>query len=462
MSRNVFVEKNIVCPVCKNAMVLKYPNPKLYAAASRDTDRRITAYTWAQGIQTAVVPHYYAVIQCPQCLFADLKDNFENPRHSAKDRLVFDARNNLEFKQVMILKKLHRLIDSDIEQLNLNSAIAIHLSSIFCALLPEKEEDIDHNKLGRLFLRLSWLYREQRGDVEPESSDDEENAATPTMNRLYTDAETMQSNFVSFVDDLGNVRSLSREREQELGLPQQGENNPYWPMIAAIGDKVAELQTLLEMFQQNVISDKKGKLSLEALSTGVNDEVQKLLGTIAQQWPEMPRNEEICVKRAVAAFDYSFKKEDTDHSLEQGLAVVNLIVKLLLKIGDLDAALDYASQIFKSGFRDKQELSRRLSQGKRAKTLSAFDERNIQRKIGTINNTLTQAGDTRKMIIEMIYEKRKDKIQPIIDAIAENTPEEQFQAIVDAGFQEEIVLFLREKGILKSDEVKKGWFGKKK
>jgi Uncharacterized protein conserved in bacteria (DUF2225) len=461
MVRNVFVEKNVVCPVCKNMMSLQYPNPKMYAASRRESDRRVTAYTWAQGIQTSVMPHYYAVVQCQQCLFADLKETFENPRHGPKDRLVYEARNNLEFKRVMILKKLHRLVPQG--ELNLDGAIAIHLSAVFNALLPGKKEEVDHNKLGRLYLRLSWLYREQRGETAPDAGENGAESVSPVLSQLDKMVEGLQSDYASLLDNLGSARGLIRERATELGLPAESEKNPYWSIVAAISDKSNELRTFLEMFQQSVISDKKGKLSAVGVADGNGDNnARKLFSEIAIQWPEMPQSEEACVRRTVASFDFSFKNEDTDHSLEQGLAVVNLIVKLLLKIGDLDGALDYAAQIFKSGFRDKQDLSRRLSQGKQAKTLSSFDEKNILRKIGTINNTLTQAGDTRKMIIELIYEKRKDKILPILKENVEKSAEEQAKAILDAGFQDDLLPFLEERGLIKKEESKKGWFGKKK
>jgi hypothetical protein len=460
MVRNLFIEKNVVCPVCKNGFGMKFPNPKLYAAARRDSDRRVTAYTWAQGIQTDIVPHYYAIIQCPQCMFADLKEALENPRNSAKERTVHDARNKLDFKKVMILKKLRRLAP-DQGNLNLDGAISIHLAALYCALLPGNEEDIDHNKLGRLFLRLSWLYREQKGEVPEADEKNGEAGASQVLEKLYRGVEGLQSGLSGFFDDVAGVRDLIRQRAAELGLPQEGDKNPYWPMVAAISDKMMEMQTLIEMLSQSVISDKKGKLPVNGIS-GDDGGAQRLLGDISSQWVEMPRTEEICVKKAVAAFDYSFKKEDTDHSVEQGLAVVNLIIKLLLKIGDLYGALDYASQIFKSGFRDKQELSRRLSQGKQNKTLNAFDEKNIRRKIGTINSFLTQAGDSRRNIMEMVYEKEKEKLLPILKANVENTAGEQAAAVVEAGFPEDMIPFLRDKGLIKQDEDKKGWFGRKK
>jgi len=460
MSRNVFIEKTIVCPVCKNTFELKYPNPKLYAAASRDSDRRVTAYTWAQGLKTDAVPHYYAVAQCPQCLFADLKENFENPRYGAKEAFVYEARNNLDFKKVLILKKLRRLVPND-ETLSLEGAMSMHLTAVYCALLPAQKEQIDHNKLGRLYLRLSWLYREQKGDAPPPGENGE--ADSLALTKLNKSVEVLQSDLLSLLDDLGSTRTLIRERAKELGLPEEGEGNPYSPILMGLTDKTHDLQTYLEMLQQSVQSDRKGDLTTMSIgSNGAGDAVQKLMGDVASKWPGMPRSEEISIKRAVEAFDYSFKHEDTEQSIEQSLAVVNLIVKLLLKIGDLDGALDYIMQIFKSGFRDKQELQRRLSQGKREKTISDFDARNIQRKIATVTNSLTQAGDTRKMLLEKIFERDKEKINSILEANANAAPPLQEKAIVEAGLTEELIPFLKDRGLIKVEEEKKGWFGRKK
>jgi hypothetical protein len=460
MTRNVFIEKSINCPVCKNTFELKYPNPKLYAAASRDSDRRVTGYTWAQGLKTNVVPHYYAVAQCPQCLFADLKENFENPRYGARETFVYEARNSLDFKKVLILKKLRRLVQDD-ETLSLEGAMSMHLTAVYCALLPAQKEQIDHNKLGRLYLRLSWLYRELKGDEPPTGENGDSDS--PALAKLKKSVEVLQSDLLSMLDDLGSTSTMIRERAKELGLPEEGEENPYFPILMALTDKTHDLQTYLEMLQQSVQSDRKGDLTTVSIgSNGTDDAVQKILVDVASKWPGMPRTEEISIKRAVEAFDYSFKHEDTEQSIEQSLGVVNLIVKLLLKIGDLDGALDYIMQIFKSGFRDKQELQRRLSQGKREKTLSDFDARNIQRKIATVTNSLTQAGDTRKMLLEKIYERDKEKITATLNDNANNSPEQQQEALVAAGLTEELIPFLKDRGLIKVEEEKKGWFGRKK
>jgi hypothetical protein len=461
MARDVFTEKNVVCPVCKAEFQLRYPNPKLYAASNRDGDRRISSYTWAQGIQTDVVPHYYAVAQCPQCYYADLRECLEDPGFNPKNKYLLEARNRLDIKGVLLLKKITRSVPGG--NLDLEGAMALHLAAIFNALLPGKKEHIDQNKLGRLFLRLSWLYREQAGDSTP-GENGEKRSDSPTLDRIRHSVEELNNNLLSFANDLHSIRSLTRERAGELGVPAEGEQNPYFSMVGAITAKVSELQTLVEMLQQSVTSDQAGTLTTPG--PGMDNAAagwRSHLAELALKWPEIPRTEEMCLRRAVAAFDYSIKYENTEHSIEQSLSLVNLVVKLLLKLGDLEGALDYISQIFKSGFRDKQELQRRLSAAKQDKTIKNFDERSILRKIATINNTLTQAGEIRKKILGMIYEKHKEKILALLKENIEKTAQEQKQILLENQVNEDLFPYLEEKGLIKTeDSKKKGWFGKKK
>jgi len=433
----------------------------MYAAGSREADRQITSYTWAQGIQTDVIPHYYVIAQCPECYFADFKESFENPTSGKKETVQFEAKRNLDFKRVLILKKLRRLVPPE-GNINLEGAISLHLSALFITLLPAKEEDIDHNKLGRLFLRLSWLYKELKGDLPADAEEKPENVSV-TVEKLYKNIEALQGNWQTFSDELGNTSTYIRERAKELSIPEEGEKNPYFPLVQALEDKLKETHTLLEMLFQRVISDKKGNLPVSGAATGKPaGNIDQLLTEISGKWPGIPYSEEACIRSAIAAFDYSSRYEDTDQSIEQMLSMVNLIVKLLLKIKDLDGALNYIQQIFKNGSRDKQELQRRLNQGKQDKTLNEFDERNLLRKIATVNNTLSQAGETRRQILGLIYEKNKDKIIPLLKANIEKSPGEQCSAILNAGFTEDLIPFLRERGLMKNEETKKGLFGKNK
>lgn len=471
MARNILIEKNVGCPICKNRFKVRFANPKLYAASGRDDDRRVTGYIWAQGIKTEVVPHYYMVAQCPQCLYADLKENFEDPRHTAKIVKMADARQNLNFKKVMILKKLHRLIPEE-EVMSIEAAIAMHLSAIYFALLAGDKEYIDHNKLGRLYLRLSWLHREQSGKSgEIPGTGPLESAVPSTIDELDRSVNALQGDLTRLMEGLGAILGLVDRRSRELDLPKDRKQNPYISGAMSIELKITEMQAFLELLHQAVQQDKMGRLGIGG--SPIPDEpaaedsqegagFRQLMKEIAVKWPEMPRTEETCIRRAVDAFEFSFKFEDTGQSIEQSLSGANLLVKLMLRINDLEGALQQIMDVFKRGFRDKQELQMRLSQGKREKKLTPADERYLTKQIGRVTSALTQAGETRKQVLKLMYARDEESIRQILAPLAQAVPEQQVHALKTVGINDELIHFVKEKGLIKEEENKKGWFGRKK
>jgi len=465
MSRNIFIETNAICPVCKNQFVLKYPNPKLYVAAGREADQRVTGYNWAQGMKTDEIPHYYAVLQCPQCLFADFRENLENPRPGPKENKLYEARRNLDFKNVVVLKKLRRLVSE--EKMDLKSALSLHMSAVFSALLPSKEF-IDQNKLGRLYLRLSWLYRELTGDTaEPEEFQIEQQAASASLEKLFKITEGMQSTINGMAGDIVEMKKTASIRSSEVGLEWDSEKNPYFAVANSLEHKLKEIQTLMEMLENSVNKDKKGDLKkpaeLDISAIFANEETQQQLNEVASKWNDFPYSENYCLRRAIEAFDVSYKTEDAERSTEQSLAIVNLIVKLYLKVGDPNSALEYVTQMLKNGSREKQSLQTRLNQAKHSQNLSTFDEKNIMRKIATITTSVNQAMELRETILEMLFNKSKEKIASILKDNAEKSTEEQQAAIIAAGFSEGFIPYLRDRGAFKRDEEsRKGWFSKKK
>ncbi|MGE5343455.1 MAG: DUF2225 domain-containing protein [Candidatus Omnitrophota bacterium] len=463
MSRNIYIENKVICPVCKNPFVLKYPNAKMVVASGRDFDQRVTGYTWAQGITTDEIPHYYAVAQCPHCLFADLRENIEMPKSGVKEAKLYETFKTQDFKRLMILKKLRRLVTG--EKMDFKAALSLHIAAIYANLLIPKEF-IDHNKLGRLYLRLSWLYKEQRNDDEPaEGTDKNESVASPALDALFKVMEGIQSNFQGIANDLAEARKWASARSTELKIAWEDERNPYSSLFNALENKWSEFQTHLDIFQQSILKDKKGTLNKPAVSAGaipMDEATLRELNDIATKWIGFPASEEYCVQHAIEAFDNSYKFEDTERSTEQSLAIVNLIIKLLLKVGDHNGALAYVMQMLTNGSREKQGLQMRLNEGKRNHNLTPFDEKNIMRKMATITGTMSQGMEIRDNILETILNKNKEKIVSLIKSCVDKPVEEQQKVLLDAGLPEVLIPFLRSRGILKTEEAKKGWFGMKK
>lgn len=454
MSKNIYNQREIKCPACQAVFVLKYPNPKLYAATARDEDQRVTDYSWTVGYKTDVLPHHYAILQCPNCLAADFQERLESRQYDSKAARAYTELQKLPFEKKIILRRLRRLVAND--EPDAQAAVGLHLAAVFTALLPKEQKVIDHLKLGRLYLRLSWLFREINGDSAPKAGEDPEKdkhrtmAKSNALTKLTRTGEDIEDNMQSALDLMGDFRKWTEERTKELQLP--GDKNPYTTVLDAVEDYLESALQELAQLEELVIKDKQKKLIIKKEKSKKdkaedNEEstFEGLLETVAEQWPQCPKDEMSALKHAVDALEYSFKHEDQEQSIQQNMGLGALLMHLFIRVGDLDKALDLSVKLYKTGVRDKQSIQMQLNQAQRDGGFTDAEVKDMNRTIVILTNTLNKAAETRKKLIEQIYEREKDKITGILRDYAAAPPQQQMKALADAGISEEIINWLREK-----------------
>ncbi|MCP4220186.1 MAG: DUF2225 domain-containing protein [bacterium] len=462
MPSKIFIEKKVSCPACKTGFNLKYPNPKMYAATSRDADQRITDYSWTGGIKTDVLPHHYAVSQCPTCLLADFNESFETHEFEPKQKALYTIIVDTSRTQRTILRKLRQLVPK--EDLDSESALALHLAALYSACLPGKPELLDNMKQGRLLLRLSWLYKE----INPDAGSDTTQPAAPpkagTTDALYSSLEDLEQKIEEFQELVSNIRELSKTRTLELKLEEAA--NPYSNAVAKLEEHMDMALETLPKLESIILQDKNSVLTLsdghspdDLGNADEKPQLKKVIIAMQALWPQLPGNEATSLSMAVEAFQQSTATESAEFSVLKNMGVSNLILTLLLKTGQLDRALLCCSNILKNGVRDKQSTQMAISQGKRDKSLKNTELKEMTRHIGVINTSLTKAQDIRKDIINKIYNRDKDKITAILKANAPAPVDQIHAALAEAGIQEDIINRLQEQQVIKEDNKKKKWFG---
>ncbi|MCP5045714.1 MAG: DUF2225 domain-containing protein [bacterium] len=472
MAKIIFTTKKVLCPACKSYFELKYLNPKLYAASSRDDDERVTGYTWIENIKTELLPHHYSVLQCPKCLFTDFREHYERPGFSPMDKKLYQCHMQLSAEQRMVLQTLQCLVPAG--DLDNEAALSLHLAAIFITLLPIEETAINHLKLGRLYLRLSWLYREQRElGSGPVPGDSKDTGKSSTTRKLSSAVEQLEEYIQSALDLLEEARQLSEGRTEELELPP--DMNPFAGAIDSLEDNIEKSLQDLSQLENSVMEDRNRILMVKgkngAGDSGVVEEkgsggegedavtLETLFPTLMEQWPQIPRSEESAIKLAVEAFDYSYKHEEVSQNVQQAMGVGNIILQLLQKTGDMDRALEYAVELYKTGFRDKQSLQMTLNQGQKDGSLGDEEVKEINRTLVVLSHTLEKAGASRKQLLGQLFERDKEKIFKILKANAAVPVQEQMQALFEAGIVEDMITYLKEIQVIKTDVKKKKWFG---
>ncbi len=128
-----------------------------------ESDQHVVAYKWMSQTVPPVHPPYYAFYYCPYCFFADLLDDFRDPSRSTAGHWLLKAYANPEKPQHPAIEFLGRYVNYG--DLDFHSALNLHYLALLIQQMPPTDIR-DAFKLGRLSLRVAWLYREAESVID--------------------------------------------------------------------------------------------------------------------------------------------------------------------------------------------------------------------------------------------------------------------------------------------------------
>ncbi|MDR3671290.1 MAG: DUF2225 domain-containing protein [Holophaga sp.] len=435
MAEEPLLSKLIQCPACERKVPLRIANPRLYTVASRESDRHVTGYRWVHGILTDVLPHHYRVWQCPECLFADLAENVDRDTPDPFAEAVREAFQDISIEKHMVLESLRKLVPG--EELDPKGAIAIHLAALLITTLPPPGRQVDHSKLGQLALRLAWLFRELDGPIAQ--------AATPTASEALTGLAESTERLDRLLAEAGTllreIRQHGERRTEELRQANP-EANPYFPLGDMIEVRLQTLQSEVTTLQLAVLQDQQGGLApaeLPAQGQETAGSLVKALLAITPLWPALPRSERQGLRLALESFEYSYQFEEVGESVENGVAQVSLILDILIRLGELERALEWTSQISKYAGDTSADLKSRQNQAKANKTLTSFDATVISRKIAALNLSHQKAGERRRDILALMLERDRAKIDAVLAETAQLPVAERMKALAKLGLHDSVL-----------------------
>lgn len=448
MQEKVFITKEIPCPVCQLHSTLRYPDPRYYVAGSRESDLHVTSYRWNYEGCEGIQPQYYAIWQCPVCMFAEMAERVEKPEETSRDETLIEAYVSIPDEKRNVLQSLRKLVPTG--ELDFNSAVALHISAILVTTLPE-EPSIDFDKLGRLSLRLGWLYRERLGKIaEPELEEG-------SLGKLHEEVARLESQVLSMAEVLSDAERAAVARLEELKIPVDSKANPYSSITASFNEKLDEMKAMLLIVQRALLHDQRGDLEeIVVGDPGKQTDLDELIASLKDQWPELPVNEEQSLRMAVEAYEHCYNNQSEYQSVEQSITVLSLMVDILARIGDYEWAMKWIAEIYNTGMFYKRELRSRIATGKRTHKLRAHEEESIQRKISNIDIAISQAGENRRRMLDLLIEKHDFDIQKVLSETEGKTLAEREKKLEEAGIPQEVISQLKVRKIL--TEKKRGLF----
>lgn len=456
-----FLEKVVACPVCEEEGRFLSIKSKLFTPGEKESDQHIKHYTWIDPDFQGINPAYFTLWHCTRCEFTDFSADFEEPSRDLKNITIKEHCLNIGKKDKEFLSLLGKHIDP--YNMTFETAMNMHLAAIYIQELPKELEMKNVTKLGRMYLRTAWLWRE----ASPQASEEVSQESVAAIIRAYRE---LSQNLDRFQDSIKKLDELVYRRIKELNAtPIQETSNPYRDMLNAIGMTLRYFRKSIVKFERVIETDKSGELF-----TGKDKDQGgyfkypsyiDFLVHLAGYWPKIPTNERDCLAQAVDYYTQTYMSEFDMTEVDKIITTNSLIVDLHVRLGSYEQALRTIGNLYRDGMEQKLELQRKLREKK--KEISQREEMQIESQIGRIEYTVGQAAERRREVKELIYLKFLPKAQSVIAEHPGASPEDLDDCLKDIEVPQEIIEELRSRGVypglgkLEKEEKKKkfGLFG---
>ena len=314
LPNHFFLKHQSLCPVCRQPFVAWAVNPRLYGVDTREDDRHVLSYVWSQGIQTEIRPDHHELWHCPHCAYTALFQDFQCGSQTAFQRHRWAAWRQLPPGLLLGIRPwLGHLRGEPPWD---DGQVLLLLALARMALLQVPEENRDGMELGRVHLRLAWLYREKPVLCVSEGAAEEEEPVRADLLQAALEmgeaCETVQRVWLR----------LKMLVEQNPGT--MGPTNWKAPMLS-LDQKINGLCLSQKVFGQ--VLARRGR----AVLTGGQDGAETLMGSggrglvanLQETWNDLPGTEAEATLAAVDDFERGILRGEGD--LGAG-AQVNLMV----------------------------------------------------------------------------------------------------------------------------------------
>lgn len=158
-----FLKRSVACPICRKTSDHRMFRVRLFVPKEIEKDQHVVQYRWQAENTQVVHPPYHALYYCPFCYFTDLLEDFREPHRCKNNYFIAKSFGSFKPPADQLIEFLGRHVDYN--HVNFHSALTMHYLAIFIqTCIPADVQDMF--KLGRLVLRLAWLYREENAGLE--------------------------------------------------------------------------------------------------------------------------------------------------------------------------------------------------------------------------------------------------------------------------------------------------------
>ena len=438
---SAFLNKKTPCPVCGEETVQKKLQSRFYSPAEQESDQHVVRWNWTDPRFEGIKPQYYQIMHCPICYYTDLAADYETPSNDPKFNGIKKLYQILKSDRKEFLKKLSPYIF--VHPMTFESTVNAHLAALYVQQIPEEKEYKNLTKLGRLYLRTGWLWREKNPSSKSGSSS--------VLQDIERSLSELEKPFHETQERMENLNNWLFRRIKSFNLsPQEEAAHPYQLVLKELRSDFNLARQTLGKLSHLLELDASGNLA-SAKENNTYAGFQNYFDFLAEMmktWSEIPLNEKECLTMASRYFTDSYFTELNFDEVEKVLAMSSLIVDLHLRLKDYDSALKAISSVYKAGMDGKMALQKEMREKKKENRLSEKDQMTIESKISRIEHVIQKTSEKRSEIKNLKLQSFLPQIQSALSKGNEN-PELKLQ---ESGIPEDVIeTYLNEK----NDEAEK-------
>ncbi len=436
--QNFFLRKKTVCPICQNPFSGHTVNPRLFAADTREEDRHVTKYNWAQGIKTDILPHHYEIWHCPTCFYTALHSEFEQAVPSVRCKAAWSSYRQLEPSVQLKIRSLAKLIDTDPPLDEVTVTILNALAVWIHQIVPDDQKN--WMDLGRLNLRLAWIYREQPTITVQEDTATQE--ISHTQRQMKELAAEIDQSLMLLQTQLASLKSLVETRHKEYG------QEFYSTLMDSLAQRMNALNISNRTFNQVLLRDLSNQIASKGKTGSARPPLTGLANYIAQFWNRLPRTEAEAVIASVEAFDTGLRQGDGDLNVDAQLNLTVTNIRLLERVNDYRRALAYITDVSKMAFTEKQDLSRKIREMEKAGQGNDA-RRPLVRQLSSVTAVLQNFSDMRDKLVASLIDQQGE---PLVKRLKEApSRDRQLEILEEFRIPDLAYRFLEENGLLKRE-----------
>lgn len=429
-----FIYKTLVCPVCNEENEHPHFRLRMYMEGERESDGHVLEYKWLAEKATPVHPPYYYLFYCPRCCFADVTNDFSRPGDNEHTPLVHRA-----FKRALDRERsVIELLSSHIryESISFETALLLHYLGAFIQLLASQNE-LDNLKLARLFLRIAWLYREHAPADGGMGLNQADKSSLAALGEFESALHRAKEHWVKTSVVLG--------RQIESPDLEGAASNPSATILQHRNnlDKLLEAQ-FAEVFRLKRILKEGGVSGADSDLAGTSTEFQKLMVSLKSVWPMAPADENEAMRASLQYLQSAISTDPAFDNSQTYLNGISLVVDLLIRCNDLDAAFDTVRGIY----RGAAEARSKLMDEMKAKDIDETAKQRLLGRIRKLSRSVEHAGELRTKLIGLIVERDRDVIRRVLREHAGTSEEKAMTALEKNGIVPGVIAFLQERGDL--------------